>query len=196
MPFVCVFCSSEIFAIRFFCLFVPISPQESRQRKQSIMSEDSDLFPTTEKLVQQSDHQMRKPPFVNIIRQETTSTESKDTLTPVEISDDQTLVDDGSVENITEMNFEAVRLKALRRRSMSRRNSETYDMNRSQTSLNAAGAMSRRQMSLTQSEPDSGNEQGEQISWQSDKIFHHLLFSLDRFSYTCFDYLHFSYAFL
>lgn len=127
------------------------------------MSEDSDIFPTTEKLVQQSEHQMRKPPFVNIIRQETTSTESKDTLTPVEISDDQTLIDDGSVENITEMNFEAVRQKALRRRSMCRRNSETYDINRSQTSLNAAGAMSRRQMSLTQSEPDSGNEQGEPI---------------------------------
>lgn len=139
-----------------------------RQRKQSIMSEDSDIFPTTEKLVQQSEHQMRKPPYLNIIRQETTSTESKDTVTPVDNSaDDHTLVEDGdgdgSVENITDLNFEAMRQKALRRRSMCRRNSESYDINRSQTSLNAAGAMSRRQLSLTQSEPDSGNEQQGQL---------------------------------
>lgn len=136
------------------------------------MSDNSDIFPTTEKLVQQSEHQMHRPPFVNIIRQETTSTEGKDTLTPVEISDDQTLIDDGSVENIAEMNFEAVRQKALRRRSMSRRYSETYDMNRSQTSLNAADAMSRRQMSLTHSEPDSGNEQGKPILLILKQVFY------------------------
>lgn len=101
---------------------------------------------------------------MNIIRQETTSTESKDTLTPLDVADDQTLVDEGSTENIiTDLNFEAARQKAIRRRSMCRRNSEScsnYDINRSQTSLNAAGAMSRRQLSLTHSEPDSGNEQG------------------------------------
>lgn len=146
--------------IYFSSFFFKFNLKDQRLRKQSIQSVDSDMFPmTTEKNVQME--HLRKPPFLNIIRQETTSTESKDTLTPLEISDDQTLVDDGSVEHITDLNFEAVRAKALRRRSMCRRNSETtYDMNRSQTSLNVAGAMSRRQLSLTQSEPDSGNEQG------------------------------------
>lgn len=102
---------------------------------------------------------------MNIIRQETTSTESRDTLTPLEASDDQTLVDDNSAENITDLNFEAAKSNAMRRRSMARRNSEIgyNDIQRSQTSLNAAGAMSRRQVSLTQSEPDSGNEQGKLI---------------------------------
>lgn len=70
--------------------------------------------------------------------------------------------EDVSTENIMELNFETARQKALRRRAMGRRNSEccsNYDLNRSQTSLNAVLAMSRRQLSLTQSEPDSGNEQ-------------------------------------
>lgn len=96
------------------------------------------------------------------MRQETTSTESKDTLTPLDCaSDDHTLVDEGgSVEFITDLNFDAVRQKVLRsRRSSARRNSETYDLNRSQSSLNAAGLMMRRQRSLTQSEPDSEKDQ-------------------------------------
>lgn len=131
-------------------------------RKQSILSEDSDIY-CHEKHHQASDT-IKKPPFLNIIRQETTSTESRDTLTPVEASDDHTLVDDGSAENITDLNFEAAKRNAIRRRSMARRNSECCsnynDIQRSQTSLIAAGAMTRRQVSLTQSEPDSGNEQG------------------------------------
>lgn len=118
------------------------------------MSEDSDIVPTSADMA--GDH-IRKAPYLNIIHQETTSTESKDTLTPLEVSDAKTLVDDGSEENITDLNFEVARQKAIRRRSMCRRNSEScsnYDINRSQTSLNAASAFSRRQLSLTQSEPD------------------------------------------
>ncbi|XP_037034801.1 transient receptor potential cation channel trpm isoform X3 [Bradysia coprophila] len=133
----------------------------AKARKQSILSEDSDIF-CHEKHLHSSDT-VKKPPFLNIIRQETTSTESRDTLTPLEASDDHTLVDDGSAENITDLNFEAAKRNAIRRRSMARRNSECCsnynDIQRSQTSLIAAGAMSRRQVSLTQSEPDSGNEQ-------------------------------------
>lgn len=140
--------------------FILRQPPITKVRKQSILSEDSDIY-CHEKHLHSSDT-IKKPPFLNIIRQETTSTESRDTLTPLEASDDHTLVDDNSAENITDLNFEAAKKNALRRRSMARRNSEIgySDIQRSQTSLNAAGAMSRRQVSLTQSEPDSGNEQG------------------------------------
>lgn len=65
-------------------------------RKHSIQSEDSDMLGSTLKTVQ--DHP-RRPNIT--IRQETTSTES-----PLEISDDQTLVGDGSAEDIVDMNFE------------------------------------------------------------------------------------------
>lgn len=132
----------------------------SKSRKQSILSEDSDIY-CHEKHLQTSDT-MKKPPYLNIIRQETTSTESRDTLTPLEANDDHTLVDDNSAENITDLNFEAAKRNAIRRRSMARRNSECCsnynDIQRSQSSL--IGGMGRRQVSLTQSEPDSGNEQG------------------------------------
>lgn len=139
-------------------------------RKASLMSEDSDIFipdktySTT--TVPASVPVETKPPYINIqTRQETTSTESKDTLTPIEPSEAAQAADedeDASTENIMELNFEVQRQKALRGRSMGRRLSSeccsNYDLNRSQTSLNAALAMSRRQLSLTQSEPDSGNE--------------------------------------
>lgn len=68
----------------------------SMDRKHSIQSEDSDMLGSTQKTVQ--DHP-RRPNIT--IRQETTSTES-----PLEISDDQTLVGDGSAEDIVDMNFE------------------------------------------------------------------------------------------
>lgn len=116
------------------------------------MSEDSDIFPT-----EKYPPQEKRMSFANMVaRQETTSTESKETLTPLD--NERTLVDNtGSVENITDLNFEAAKQRALRRRSILRRNSDNnYDINRSQGSLNA---MTRRQLSLTQSEPDSGNEQ-------------------------------------
>lgn len=154
-------------------------PPTPNIRKISIMSEDSDIF-SGDKMyigggVPQSATmpvETKPPPYLNIqARHETTSTESKDTLTPIEPTDAPvpatTVVDedeDASTENIMELNFETARQKAMRRRSMGmgrRLSSEccsNYDLNRSQTSLNAALAMSRRQLSLTQSEPDSGNE--------------------------------------
>lgn len=59
----------------------------------------------------------------------------------------------------------AARHRALRQRTVSlcRRNSETYsltgaDINRSHISLNQLASLSRRQMSLTQSEPDSDKD--------------------------------------
>lgn len=64
-------------------------------------SEDSDQFDGVPK-----EQQFKKPPPLVNIRQETTSTESRDTLTPMEHSDNHTLVDEGSNEDIVEMNFE------------------------------------------------------------------------------------------
>lgn len=138
--------------------------QTANVRKQSVLSEDSDLFvPEKLHVPPPPSGNETKPPYLTLqARNETTSTESKDTLTPIEptiqpIAEDE----DGSTENIMELNFEVARQKALRRRAMGRRNSEccsNYDLNRSQTSLNATLAMSRRQLSLTHSEPDSGNE--------------------------------------
>lgn len=136
--------------------------QKSIQRKVSQMPEESEVF-RAEK-TSTSAPTKSKAPYLNIhVRHETTSTESKDTLTPIEPNEQQTFneEEDASTENIMELNFETARQKALRRRAMGRRNSESYsnyDLNRSQTSLNAILAMSRRQLSLTQSEPDSGNE--------------------------------------
>lgn len=147
--------------------------QKQRARKlSSVLSEDSELYPiakqyttttATPEIVETVTSPKTKSPFLNIVRQ-AASSESKDTLTPVEANDDHTLVenddDDGSVENIMELNFESARQRALRRRSMGRRCSEqhssNHDLNRSQTSLNAG--MCRRQLSLTHSEPDSGND--------------------------------------
>lgn len=141
--------------------------QKPYMRKVSIISEDSDIFipPTLVGTMEMSTSPKIKPPYLNIqTRQTTASTESKDTLTPIEPTSTPAIEkdeEDASAENIMELNFETARQKALRRRAMGRRNSEScsnYDLNRSQTSLNATLAMSRRQLSLTQSEPDSGNE--------------------------------------
>lgn len=143
--------------------------QKQRARKlSSVLSEDSEIYPitkqyTTPEIVETVTSPKIKTPFLNIVRQ-AASSESKDTLTPVEAHDEHTLVenddDDGSVENIPELNFESARQRALRRRSMGRRCSEqhssNHDLNRSQTSLNTG--MPRRQLSLTHSEPDSAND--------------------------------------
>lgn len=156
--------------------------QKPNSRKVSLMSEDSDIF-TADKMFGVGSNvggtmtvgggssvqtTATKPPYLNIqTRQETTSTESKDTLTPIEPNEQggEAEDEDGSIENIMELNFETARsnAKAMRRLSQSGRRLSSeccsnYDLNRSQTSLNAALAMSRRQLSLTQSEPDSGNE--------------------------------------
>lgn len=87
-------------------------------------------------------------------RQETSaSTESKDTLTPLEACDERTLVGDGD-------DHDKQRYGLRRRNSqLGRRNSESqhYDINRSQNSLNylACNPLTKRQFSLTQSEPDA-----------------------------------------
>lgn len=154
-------------------------PKQMRARKiSSVLSEDSEIYPNPKLYVSGSasvsvtnvphvppeivetvsSPKPTRSPFLSSARK-VASSESKDTLTPVEGVDDHTLVendDDGSVENIMELNFESARQRALRRRSMGRRCSDqhcsSHDLNKSQTSL------CRRQLSLTQSEPDSGNE--------------------------------------
>lgn len=142
--------------------------QTSNIRKVSLLSEDSDIYIPDKVFVTPpigGPPEIKPPPYLTLqALHETTSTESKDTLTPIEptvppIAEDE----DASTENIMELNFETARQKALRRRAMGRRSSEccsNYDLNRSQNSLNATLAMSRRQLSLTHSEPDSGNEGG------------------------------------
>lgn len=142
-----------------------ITQESHLPRKQSGDSGDSDQFPITvqDRFCDPTETTFRRPAYF-AMRQETTSTESKDTLTPLDCaSDDHTLVDEGgSVEFITDLNFDSARQRVLRsRRSSARRNSETCDLNRSQSSLNAAGLMMRRQRSLTQSEPDSEKDQCE-----------------------------------
>lgn len=136
---------------------------EGRERKYSIQSEDSDFFMPSQR-TQVSD--TKKPPTLNVRQETETSSESKDTLTPLEPQDDsKTLVGEVLTEPGDDPNFEGLRQRAIRRRNSSmcgaRRNSETcsnYDLNRSQTSLHAIPALSKRQISICQSEPDSGNE--------------------------------------
>lgn len=154
--------------------------QTANVRKISLLSEDSDISMAEKLFVPPTTNVIEpKTPYLTMqARHETTSTESKDTLTPVEptvppIAEDE----DASSENIMELNFEVARQKALRRRAMGRRNSEccsNYDLNRSQTSLNATLAMSRRQLSLTHSEPDSGNELSGKFNYQQLFVFLHL----------------------
>uniref|UniRef100_A0A182WB94 Transient receptor potential cation channel trpm n=1 Tax=Anopheles minimus TaxID=112268 RepID=A0A182WB94_9DIPT len=178
-----------------------VSQQNERDRKFSIRSEDSEMFPvgSVPKALSPVDMPTIKPspppPFLNI-RQDTASTESKDTLTPLEGADDRTLVGDESLDDMVEPNYEGLRHRAGRRRNSSmcgpgpnvaangaggvqvagtalagngsggigaRRNSESasgggFDINKSQTSLYQLG-FSKRQHSITQSEPDSGNDQ-------------------------------------
>lgn len=114
-----------------------------------------------------SDTMSRRPPTLSI-RQETkesNSTESKDTLTPLETCEERTLVGDQMNEDNVDA-YEGLRQRSGARRRNSivggRRNSESqsnYDINRSQNSLNilsgAPPSMTKRQFSLTQSEPDT-----------------------------------------
>ncbi|XP_050073277.1 transient receptor potential cation channel trpm isoform X2 [Anopheles maculipalpis] len=178
-----------------------MSQQHERDRKFSIRSEDSEMFPVASvpKALSPVDMPTIKPspppPFLNI-RQDTASTESKDTLTPLEGADDRTLVGDETIDDLMEPNYEGLRQRGGRRRNSSmcgpsasvptngaaggqpcgavqpgsggvgiggRRNSESasgggFDINKSQTSLYQLG-FSKRQHSITQSEPDSGNDQ-------------------------------------
>jgi transient receptor potential cation channel subfamily M protein 3 len=153
----------------------------ARDRKMSVQSEDFEMFippppqgappplqsaPSSAPPVM-SDQQSKKP-FLNVRNDTTNSSESKDTLTPLENDDNKTLVGENDV---VEPNFDGLRQRAIKRRNsaMGRRYSETcsnidvhkvLDVNRSQTSLNQL-SHAKRQLSLTQSEPDSGNDAGE-----------------------------------
>lgn len=137
-------------------------------------SEDSEMFLPPSKVLSPAESAgvassttKPKTPFLNV-RQETASTESKDTLTPLENCDDRTLVGEGSAEDIVDPNYDGLRQRAVGRRRSStmvgggpRRNSEStsgFDINKSQSSLHQMG-FAKRQHSMTQSEPDSGNEQ-------------------------------------
>uniref|UniRef100_A0A7G3B3W2 Putative transient receptor potential cation channel trpm n=2 Tax=Lutzomyia longipalpis TaxID=7200 RepID=A0A7G3B3W2_LUTLO len=131
-------------------------------RKVSTQSDDSDIFGEGGGTVASKPITIevpRKPPILNVVRQETTSTESHDTLTPIETSDAHTLIGEGlSAEDIVDINYDGSKPRAARRRNSSsgRRNSEScsnYDVKCSQNSLHLG--MSRRQLSLTQSEPES-----------------------------------------
>ncbi|XP_061501091.1 transient receptor potential cation channel trpm isoform X5 [Anopheles gambiae] len=180
-----------------------LSQHLERDRKFSIRSEDSEMFPVGSapknlspiEAVAATVKPSPPPPFLNV-RQDTASTESKDTLTPLEGADDRTLVGDETLDDMVEPNYEGLRHRtaAGRRRNSSmcgpapavagggqttgaglagsgsggggiggRRNSESasgggVDINKSQTSLYQMG-FSKRQHSITQSEPDSGNDQ-------------------------------------
>ncbi|XP_022218412.2 transient receptor potential cation channel trpm isoform X15 [Drosophila obscura] len=136
-------------------------------RKASMQSEaDSDIYlPLSQR--PSTCETVKRTPYVTVRQDTGASTESKDTLTPLGTNeDDQTLVGgDNSDDAAPDINFEAARHRALRQRTVSlcRRNSETYslagaDINRSHISLNQLTMLSRRQMSLTQSEPDSDKE--------------------------------------
>lgn len=150
-----------------------------RNRKLSVQSEEPEFCVTSPTMSQhqsleappidqaaenipRSDSISRRPPTLSI-RQDTKETsasaESRDTLTPLEVCDERTLVGENSTEEV-DNSYEGIRQRVARRRNsqVGRRNSESqnYDINRSQNSLNIAGnAMTRRQFSLTQSEPDT-----------------------------------------
>ncbi|KAL7047046.1 hypothetical protein ACKWTF_002774 [Chironomus riparius] len=113
------------------------------------------------------------------MRQETTaSTESKDTLTPLDgggCEEKAIAGGDGTLDEIEKQRF------GLRRRNsqLGRRNSESqhYDINRSQTSLNYLGnnPLSKRQFSLTQSEPDTEINGATAVSKGAMKAGRHML---------------------
>lgn len=160
--------------------------QRSASRKLSVQSEEPEYCITSPETPQQADPSekietemttlvrsesiSRRPPMLTT-RQETrdteTSAESRDTLTPLEGGDEK-LVTNVIEQNAddTESNYEGLRQRVTmkRRNSMAgRRNSESQnvDINRSQNSLNIIGthhmSLTRRQFSLTQSEPESDN---------------------------------------
>ncbi|XP_023173012.2 transient receptor potential cation channel trpm isoform X1 [Drosophila hydei] len=140
---------------------------EQMVRKASMQSEaDSDIYLPLSQRPSTCDT-VKRTPYVTVRQDTGASTESKDTLTPMgNNDDDQTLVGgDNSDDAAPDMTFEAARHRALRQRTVSlcRRNSETYslagaDINRSHISLNQLTTLSRRQMSLTHSEPDSDKD--------------------------------------
>ncbi|KAL9916669.1 transient receptor potential cation channel, subfamily M isoform 21-T34 [Glossina fuscipes fuscipes] len=139
------------------------SVEEQAVRKVSVQSEsDSDVYvPLSQR--PSTCETIKRTPYVTVRQDTGASTESKDTLTPLGHDDDQTLVGENSDETGPEINFEAARHRAIRQRTVSlcRRNSETCsiiaDISRSHISLNQLH-LPRRQLSLTQSEPESDKE--------------------------------------
>ncbi|XP_065366782.1 transient receptor potential cation channel trpm isoform X7 [Calliphora vicina] len=132
-------------------------------RKISVQSEsDSDAYvPLSQR--PSTCETIKRTPYVTVRQDTGASTESKDTLTPLGNDDDHTLVGENSDETGPDITFEAARHRAMRQRTVSlcRRNSETCsivgDISRSHISLNQLH-LTRRQMSLTQSEPDSDKD--------------------------------------
>ncbi|XP_017838233.1 transient receptor potential cation channel trpm isoform X6 [Drosophila busckii] len=150
-------------------------------RKASMVSEpDSDLYlPLSQR--PSTCETVKRTPYVTVRQDTGASTESKDTLTPMGVNDDdQTLVGgDNSDDAAPDMTFEAARHRALRQRTVSlcRRNSETYsltgaDINRSHISLNQLTTLSRRQLSLTHSEPDSDKDMPPTIAAPGKSVLH------------------------
>lgn len=172
-----------------------------RQRKLSVQSEEPEYVtsPTVSQhqsmdipidppveVIPRSDSTSRRPPTLSV-RQDTketaTSAESRDTLTPLEMCDDRTLVGGDVANDDTDGSYEGLRQRVTRRRNsqVGRRNSESVqiDINRSQTSLNFIGnPMHRRQFSLTQSEPDTDAPNGVPIPKPAVKAGRHLLLQI------------------
>ncbi|XP_067631887.1 transient receptor potential cation channel trpm isoform X2 [Eurosta solidaginis] len=133
-------------------------------RKISMQSEsDSDIYiPMSQR--PSTCETVKRTPYVTVRQDTGASTESKDTLTPLGADDDHTLVGEASDETGPDFNIEAAKRRAVRQRTVSlcRRNSEACsiaaaDINRSHISLNQL-PFSRRQMSLTHSEPESDKD--------------------------------------
>lgn len=139
-----------------FCVTSPPLSQHGNQ------SHETELIDPPTEYIPRSDSSSHRPPTLTL-RQDTKETsasaESRDTLTPLDMCDERTLVGEPGPEE-ADSTYEGIRQRVSRRRSsqVGRRNSESqnFDINRSQNSLNFVGnPMTRRQFSLTQSEPDS-----------------------------------------
>lgn len=160
--------------------------QRGTSRKLSVQSEEPEYCATSPETSNQQSSEpaadvdvttivrsesMPRPPTL-ITRQETkdteTSAESRDTLTPLDPADEKNVsaVAEQQPADDTESNYEGLRQRVTAKRRNSqvgRRNSEcqNVDINRSQNSLNIISthqmSLTRRQFSLTQSEPESEN---------------------------------------
>jgi transient receptor potential cation channel subfamily M protein 3 len=136
--------------------------------------------------IMRSDSINRRPISCN--RQDTNvSTESKDTLTPLEGCEEKTLVGNENINSNNNNNnaddVDKGRFGLRRRNSqLGRRNSESqhYDIHQSQSSLNFATnpLMTKRQFSLTQSEPETDANGATPITKPSIKAGRHLLLQI------------------
>lgn len=140
--------------------FCHLSPPLSQHGNISI---DVPSLDRPSEYIPRSDSMNRRPPTLCVrqdTKETTTSAESRDTLTPLEMmGDDRTITGEGASAEEVDASYEGLRQRVTRRRNsqVGRRNSESqnYEINRSQNSLNFIGnPMQRRQFSLTQSEPD------------------------------------------